>query len=99
MTIKQLSFIQVSVHRPSVRELPISQQPVYRLRDAGPKALSTIELLACILQTQDALHQAESLLVEFGSLGAISQASESQLVLVDGIGPATAARLKAACEL
>ena len=46
-----------------VRDLPERERPVNRLREAGPMALSTVELLACLLQTGHALEQARELLV------------------------------------
>ena len=84
MAQKQLSFVRVNSTKqtPSVKELPIPEQPALRLRSVGPQALSTIELLACILQTSDALHQASVLLVTFGDLAGIAQASEEELAQV-----------------
>jgi hypothetical protein len=99
--MKQLSFIQVerrSEYRPRVRDLPVRERPVSRLREAGPTALSTAEVLACLLQTPDALHQAQELLVRFEGLPGLVKACEVELEQVDGIGPAQAARIKAALE-
>ena len=84
--------------RPKVRDLPSDLQPVNRLREVGPGALSTAELVACLLQTPDALHQATELLSRFRGLNGLVRACEEELQEVDGIGPAQAARLKAALE-
>lgn len=100
--MEQLSFIQVQQQpewRPRVRDLPVREQPVNRLREVGPTALSTAELLACLLQTSDALHQAQELLVKFEGLLGLARACEAEVVQVEGIGPSQAARLKAALEV
>jgi DNA repair protein RadC len=101
--MKQMTFLQVeqrpeSEYRPKVRDLPVRERPVNRLRHVGPTAVSTIELLACLLQTPDALHQAQELLARFGDLPGLVHACETEIVQVDGIGPAQAARIKAALE-
>jgi DNA repair protein RadC len=96
---RQTSFVEQSDNRPRVRDLPEKERPVNRIREAGPRALSSAELIACLLQSGDGLHQAHSLLARFQDLNALSRASESDLVNVQGIGPAQAARLKAALEL
>ena len=85
-------------YRPRVRDLPVKEQPVNRLRHVGPGAVSTTELLACLLQTSDAFHQAQELLTRFGGLPGLVRACETEIVEVDGIGPAQAARIKAALE-
>lgn len=101
--MEQLTFLNLSTPgitpRPSVRELPVTEQPLNRLREVGPGAVSLIELLACVLQGKDALQQAEMLVVRFPKLDQLAQASEAELLEVDGIGKAQAARLKAALEL
>jgi len=84
---------------PMVRELPARERPVNRLREAGPTALSTTELLACLLQTGHALEQAQGLLVTLGGLDGLLRADEHALREVAGVGPSQAARLLAALEL
>lgn len=83
---------------PMIRDLPVREQPVYRLQHAGPPALSTTELLACLLQTPDALEHASVLLVKFAGLAGLQNATNAELTEVSGIGPAAAARIKAALE-
>ena len=97
----QLSYLTIEQQperRLKVRDLPTSERPVNRLREVGPKAISTTEVLACLLQTSDALHQAQELLVRFDGLVGLARASEVEIVQVAGIGPAQAARIKAALE-
>ncbi len=80
-----------------IKELPFSEQPQQRLRDYGPSALSTTELLACLLQTPS-LFQAQELMLRFGLQGLL-KASIPELCQVTGIGPGRAVLLKAALEL
>ena len=49
-----------------VRDLPERERPVNRLREVGPASVSTAELLACILQTGDALEQAQAIVAALG---------------------------------
>ena len=95
--MQQLSFVKVE-QRPHVRDLPTRERPGNRLREVGPMAVSTTELLACLLQTSDAFHQAQILLTRFEGLPGLARASEAEIVQVDGIGPAQAARIRAALE-
>ena len=100
--MEQLSFTNLpkpSDNRFKVRDLPIRERPVNRLRDVGPSAVSTTELLACLLQTSDALHQAQELLVRFEGLTGLLRTCETELTRVEGIGPSQAARIKAALEI
>ena len=95
----QTTFLDASKCHPKVRELPSREQPLNRLREVGPSAVSTTELLACLLQTPDAVRQAEELLTRFHTLADLSRAFEREIKQVEGLGSAQAARLKAAFEL
>jgi DNA repair protein RadC len=53
------------------------------------------ELLACLLQTPDALYQAQQLLVQFNGLPGLVNAADAEIMQINGIGPAQAARIKA----
>ena len=89
--MRQTSFIKV-YNTPRVRELPARERPVNRLMHYGSGALSTIELIAAILQTPNALYQAQQLM-------GIARATLTELSSVVGVGPAKAAQIKAALEL
>jgi DNA repair protein RadC len=80
-----------------VKELPFKERPQQRLRDYGPGALSTIELLACLLQTPDALAQAQELIRRFPQ--GLLRASIPELCQVPGIGLSRSVQIKAALEL
>ena len=99
--MQQMAFLQVeqpTEYHPKVRDLPAGERPMNRLREVGPTSISTTELLACLLQTPDALHQAQRLLVQFGGLPGLVSAADAEIVQINGIGPAQAARIKAALE-
>jgi DNA repair protein RadC len=83
--------------------MPSSDRPRERLRDLGPNALSTAELLAIILRTgsaqQSVLSLAQSLLAHHGGLGGLARLSFHELVQEHGLGQAKAAELRAAFEI
>lgn len=91
--------------RPStlIHDLPASERPRERLRDAGPGALSNAELIAILLRTgargKSAVTLANDLLVRFRGVAGIARASHAELCAVDGLGPAKAAELLAAVTL
>jgi DNA repair protein RadC len=85
--------------RQLVRELPGSEQPVHRFQHYGPGALSSMELIAAVLQTPDALSLAGELVSRFQNLDGIARATTAELCTVDGIGPARAIQLQAALAL
>jgi DNA repair protein RadC len=84
---------------PLIKELPLTERPQQRLQDVGPTALTARELLACLLQTPNALSQAQELTRRFGFPQGLLRASILELCQVPGIGPAKAIQLKAALEL
>ena len=69
----------------------------------GSRALSSVELLACLLgrggSGESVLVMAQKLLARFGSLEGIAGASVEELRQVRGLGLAKACQLKAAAEL
>jgi DNA repair protein RadC len=96
--VKQTTFLKV-YDTPRIGDLPASERPVNRLRRHGPTALSTVELIAAILQGANALYQAQQIVVRFGGLIGLARASLMELESIDGLGPAKSAQLKAALEL
>ncbi len=86
-----------------IRDLPATERPRERLRDAGSQALSNAELLAIMLRvgsaSESALSQATRLLGRFGGLPGIWRASFTELCNEKGLGEAKTAQLKAALEL
>ena len=86
-----------------IRDLPPSERPRERLRDAGSGVLSNSELLAIVLRTgsssESALSLANRLLAEFRGLGGVARAGFNELLGFRGLGEAKAAQVQAALEL
>lgn len=86
-----------------IRDLPATERPRERLRDAGASALSNAELLAILLRTgsarQSALAQATGLLAQFEGLPGLRNAPFLELCGERGMGEAKASQIKAALEL
>jgi len=81
-----------------MRALPLRERPLYRVqRDAG--ACNLVELLAALVGGPRQIEIAHELLGEFGDLPGLLRASPPQLEAIPGVGPAGAARIKAALEL
>jgi DNA repair protein RadC len=82
-----------------IRELPESERPVNRLNHYGAGSVSNSELIAAILQTPNALHQANCLLARHKGLIGLARANTHELQELKGLGPAKVAQIKAAMEL
>ncbi|MDA8421827.1 MAG: DNA repair protein RadC [Nitrospiraceae bacterium] len=91
------------VRNKSVKEWPEDERPRERLIAHGPAALSEAQLLAILIRNgksgRTALDLGRELLERFESLAGIEQASITEICVVEGIGPAKAAEIKAAIEL
>ncbi|MBX3053830.1 MAG: DNA repair protein RadC [Caldilineaceae bacterium] len=83
----------------TIKELPTSDQPLHRLSYMGTNALSLSELLALLIGSDNGPQVARNLLTVAGSMTAIAQLTFHDLIQIHGIGPATAARIKAATEI
>jgi DNA repair protein RadC len=97
-------------YRLRICDLPSTERPRERLLEAGPRNLSTGELIAILLGTGQgpgklsAVGLAHLLLNELGRgskdpLSALREVSPQQLMDIDGIGPAKGATILAAVEL
>ena len=87
----------------TIKQWPASERPREKLLQAGSASLSDAELLAIFLRTgiagKTALDLARQMLVEFGSLRAIIEATADEFCLVNGLGRTKYALLQAALEL
>ncbi len=87
----------------TVHDLPKPERPRERLKRFGPEALSAQELLALIIgrgvSKRSVMTIAQELLVKFGNIKMISEATLEELSQVKGIGLAKAAQIKACFEL
>lgn len=86
-----------------IKNLPEEIRPRERIREAGPGALSSAELLAIILgsgsREESALDLSHRLLRGPRGLRWLAEATYEELCGIKGIGPAKAAQVKAAVEL
>lgn len=93
-------YEQSRVHaRHLIRELPESERPFQRACRVGVRAISTVELLALLLGTPDALDLAQEILAEVGSLRRLQRCQRQQLTHIPGVGDGLVLRLQAAIEL
>ncbi len=87
----------------TVRDLPKPERPRERLKQFGPEALSAQELLALVIgrgvSKKSVMTIAQELLVKFGNIKAISEATIEELSQIKGIGFAKAVQIKACFEL
>ncbi len=87
----------------TIHDLPLQDRPRERLQQVGEANLSQQELLAIIIEKggrgENALQLSQRLIVEFGSLAKLKNATFQQLISIKGIGPATACKLKAAFQI
>jgi len=90
-------------YRVRVKDLPKALQPREKFDRFGPENLSETDLLALILRTGttglNVVELAELLLMQYGSLSALSRASSAELQKIHGIGKEKAKILKAALEM
>jgi DNA repair protein RadC len=97
-----MSFAETATYT-LIRDLPATDRPRERLRDAGAQALSNAELLAILLRVgsskESALSQATRLLAHFEGLPGIWRASFTEMCNEKGLGEAKTAQIKAALEL
>jgi DNA repair protein RadC len=90
-------------HNLLLRDVPNEERPRERMLQFGAQALSNAELLAILLRTgtfaESAVHLAQKVLIEAGSLRNLVDMSMDQLMTVKGIGPAKALQIQASIEL
>ncbi len=87
----------------TVHDLPKPERPRERLKQFGPEALSAQELLALIIgrgvSKKSVMTIAQELLIKFGNIKAISEATIEEVSQIKGIGFAKAVQIKACFEL
>ncbi len=88
-----------------VKDLPTDERPREKLLSLGAKQLSNIELLAILLHSgtrqKSVIQVAQELLSAYkeNGLASIVNVAPTELIRIDGIGPAKTATLLAAMEL
>lgn len=87
----------------SIQRLPEHERPRERLLRHGAEAMSTAELIAIILgngtKTMPVLQLAQEIVMRFGSLRRLAEASIEELCQIKGLGTAKAIQLKASLSL
>ncbi len=85
-----------------IKDLPEDERPRERMAAHGAETLSDAEILALFFgsgrQGVSAVELGRDIISRFGNLRNLSRASVSELVSINGIGPAKAAQLAAAFE-
>ena len=85
----QTSYFNQDEWRPKIADLPERERPTYRLYHAGPGALSTTEILAVLIQTPNALDDADKVMgVCDRSLNRLYNATQEQLAACFGLNTA-----------
>ena len=86
-----------------IKEMPYSDQPVFKLFDREASSLSESELLAIILGTGthkcNAIELAQKLIKTFGNISSLMNISFQELKRINGIDEKKAAKVLAALEL
>ena len=87
----------------TLHDLPREERPRERLQKVGVDNLSLAELLALVIERgrrgENVLAIAQNLISHFGNLAKMKEATIEELQQVNGIGFATACKLKAVFEL
>ncbi len=81
-----------------LEKLPLRERPAWRVAYQA-EGCSLVELLAVLIGGSSQIETAQALLGRFGSLRALVTAMPNEFQGVFGVGPTTAARLRAALEL
>lgn len=85
--------------QPKLKSLPLREQPAYRVSQ-NAAACNLTELLAAVIGGQRQIEISQALLARFdGDIRRLYLAHPKELATVRGIGPATAAQIKAALNL
>jgi len=89
---------QYALHR-----LPIGERPRERLLKHGPEAMTTSELIAVLLGSgmkgNSVLQISQEIVMRFGTMQKLAEASVEELCKIKGLGQAKALQLKAAFSL
>ncbi len=87
----------------AITDWPLAERPREKLIQRGPQALSDAELLAIFLRVgvsgKTAVDLARDLLLEFGGLRALFEASQQEFCRVRGMGEAKYVQLQAVLEM
>jgi DNA repair protein RadC len=81
-----------------LERLPLRERPAWRVAYQA-EGCNLVELIAALIGGDRQIEIAQALIGQFGSLRALARATPDEVQEVLGVGPSTAARLRAALEL
>jgi DNA repair protein RadC len=81
-----------------LERLPLRERPAWRVAYQA-EGCNLVELIAALVGGDRQIEIAQALIGRFGSLRALARATPNEIQEVLGVGPSTAARLRAALEL
>ena len=85
-----------------VREMAVSERPVYKAKSYGVNTLSNAELLSVIIKDKkntSGIDTAQRIIASYGNIAALSDACAEELKKINGIGDNNAIEILAAIEL
>lgn len=87
----------------SVQQMPEAERPRERMMRCGPDSLSAAELIAIVLgsgtKSSPVMQLAQEILVQFGSLSRLADATIEELCQIKGVGMAKAIQIRASINL
>lgn len=87
----------------SVQQMPEAERPRERMMRCGPDSLSAAELIAIVLgsgtKSSPVMQLAQEILVQFGSLARLADATIEELCQIKGVGMAKAIQIRASINL
>jgi DNA repair protein RadC len=95
MAVSQLTMFS----QPRLKRLADDQTPVYRITHLGAKACSFQELIAALVGGSTQIEVAAAITDRWKTPLELLSASQAEIAAIHGVGPARAARIKAAFEL
>ena len=81
-----------------LERLPLRERPAWRVAYQA-EGCNLVELIAALIGGDRQIEIAQALIGQFGSLRALARATPDEVQEVLGVGPSTAARLRAALDL
>jgi DNA repair protein RadC len=86
-------------HMASLLErLPLRERPAWRVA-YQVEGCNLVELMAVLIGGERQIEIAQALVTQFGSLRGLVRSTADEIQMLPGVGPSTAARLRAAIEL
>jgi DNA repair protein RadC len=81
-----------------LERLPLRERPAWRVA-YQVEGCNLVELMAVLIGGERQIEIAQALVTQFGSLRGLVRSTADEIQMLPGVGPSTAARLRAAIEL